>query len=213
MPRIAAMARQAQPGLLLVDRTVHGPYENYQTPEQKVPDHQLANPWESCLTLANNWGYVPNDVYKSPTKIIHSLVEVVAKGGSLLLGVGPRPDGTLDQEAVTRLTAIGKWLDVNGAAIYDTRSTPRFQDGSTYFTQGKKGTRYAIACLPENQAAPTTLSWTGNMPKKGSKLTLLQTGKTVKWTATGDKVTLTLPAGLAKQAGAYPALAFAFAAE
>lgn len=213
MPRIATMARQAQPGLLMVDRTVHGPYENYQTPEQKVPDHQLPNPWESCLTLANNWGYVPNDTYKSPTKIIHSLVEVVAKGGSLLLGVGPKPDGTLDQEAVTRLTAIGKWLDVNGAAIYGTRATPRFQDGSTYFTQSKKGTRYAIACLPENQAAPATLGWTGNVPKKGTKMTLLQTGKTVQWTATGDKVTLTLPAGLAKQAGTYPALAFAFVAE
>jgi alpha-L-fucosidase len=213
MPRIAAMARQAQPGLLMVDRTVHGPYENYQTPEQKVPEQPLPNPWESCLTLANNWGYVPNDTYKSPTKIIHSLVEVVAKGGSLLLGVGPKPDGTLDQEAITRLTAIGKWLDVNGAAIYNTRATPKFHDGSTYFTQGKKGTRYAIACLPENQAAPTTLGWTGNVPKKGSKMTLLQTGKTVKWTATGDKVTLTLPADLVKQAGAYPALAFAFAAE
>ncbi|TVT39527.1 alpha-L-fucosidase [Hymenobacter setariae] len=213
MPRIATMARQAQPGLLMVDRTVHGPYENYQTPEQKVPDHQLANPWESCLTLANNWGYVPNDVYKSPTKIIHSLVEVVAKGGSLLLGVGPRPDGTLDQEAVTRLEAIGKWLDVNGAAIYSTRSTPLYQDGSTYFTQGKKGTRYAIACLPENQAAPTTLTWTGNVPKKGSKLTLLQTGKSVKWSASGDKVTLTMPAGMSTQAGAYPALAFAFVPE
>jgi alpha-L-fucosidase len=137
----------------------------------------------------------------------------VAKGGSLLLGVGPKPDGTLADEAVTRLTAIGKWLDVNGPAIYNTRATPRFKDGSTYFTQGKKGTRYAIACLPETQAAPTTLVWTGNVPKKGTKMTLLQTGKSVKWTAAGDKVTLTLPTGLAKQAGAYPALAFAFVAE
>ncbi|MBW3129832.1 alpha-L-fucosidase [Hymenobacter profundi] len=213
MPRIATMARQAQPGLLMVDRTVHGPYENYQTPEQRVPDHKIDNPWESCLTLANNWGYVPNDQYKSPTKVIHSLVEVVAKGGSLLLGVGPKPDGTLDNEAVTRLTAIGKWLDVNGDAIYSTRATDRYQDGSTYFTQGKKGTRYAIALLPETQAAPTTIAWTGNLPKKGSKMTLLQTGKSVKWTRAGDKVSVTLPASLAKQAGAYPALAFAYAAE
>ncbi|WP_317040433.1 alpha-L-fucosidase [Hymenobacter coccineus] len=213
MPRIAAMARQAQPGLLMVDRTVHGPYENYQTPEQKVPEGKIDNPWESCLTLANNWGYVPNDVYKSPTKIIHTLVEVVAKGGSLLLGVGPRPDGTLDNEAVSRLAAIGKWLDVNGAAIYSTRATARFQDGTTYFTQGKTGTRYAIACLPEGQPAPATVAWTGNVPRKGSAVKLLQTGKTVKWTATGDKVTLTLPATLAKQAGAYPALAFAFVAK
>src|SRR5215218_10911878 len=89
MPAIATMARQAQPGLLVVDRTVHGPYENYQTPEQRIPAQQLDHPWESCMTLANNWGYVPGDVFKSPTKVIHTLIEVVAKGGSLLLGVGP----------------------------------------------------------------------------------------------------------------------------
>jgi len=213
MPRIAAMARQAQPGLLMVDRTVHGPYENYQTPEQRVPDHKIDNPWESCLTLANNWGYVPNDQYKSPTRVIHSLVEVVAKGGSLLLGVGPKPDGTLADEAVTRLLTIGKWLDVNGDAIYNTRATTNYHDGSTYFTQGKKGTRYAIALLPEDKTAPTTVAWTGNAPKKGSKMTLLQTGKTVKWTRSGNKVSVSLPTSLAKQAGAYPALAFAYAAE
>jgi len=51
MPKIAAMARKAQPGLLMVDRTVHGPYENYQTPEQRIPAQQLDYPWESCMTL------------------------------------------------------------------------------------------------------------------------------------------------------------------
>ncbi|TGE04796.1 alpha-L-fucosidase [Hymenobacter fodinae] len=213
MPRIAAMARQAQPGLLLVDRTVHGPYENYQTPEQRVPDHKLDAPWESCLTLANNWGYVPNDEYKSPTRIIHSLVEVVAKGGSLLLGVGPKPDGTLANEAVTRLRVVGQWLKVNGSAIYNTRTTAQYQDGSTYFTQGPTGTRYAIACLPENKPTPTTITWTGNIPRKGSKITLLQTGKKVAWTRQGNRVQISLPPALAQQAGAYPALAFAFTAE
>ena len=79
MPKIATMARQAQPGLLIVDRTVHGPYENYQTPEQKIPEKQLDNPWESCLTLANNWGYVANDQFKTSAKIIHTLIEVVQK--------------------------------------------------------------------------------------------------------------------------------------
>ncbi len=213
MPRIASMARKAQPGLLVVDRTVHGPYENYQTPEQRVPEHKIDNPWESCLTLANNWGYVPNDQFKSSAKIIHSLVEVVAKGGSLLLGIGPKPDGTLPEEAVVRLAEIGKWLDVNGAAIYSTRATEKFQDGSTYFTQGKKGTRYAIACLPENEKMPATVEWTGNAPKKGSKIKLLQNGKTVKWVKEGDKVKVYLPESLSAAQGAYPALAFSFTAE
>jgi alpha-L-fucosidase len=209
MPRIATMAREAQPGLLIVDRTVHGLYENYQTPEQRVPENKIDNPWESCLTLANNWGYVPNDKYKSSAKIIHSLVEVVAKGGSMLLGVGPKPDGTLPEEAVTRLAEIGKWLDANGEAIYNTRATDRFQDGTTYFTQGKKSTRYAIALLPENAAAPTVIEWTGNAPKKGSKMKLLQTNKQVKWVKEGDKVKVFLPASMP----ASPALAFAFTAE
>lgn len=101
MPAIAAMARKAQPGLLMVDRTVHGPYENYQTPEQKIPDQKLDHPWESCLTLGGAWGYVPNDQYKNPAAVIHSLIEVVAKGGSLLLGVGPKPDGTLPPEVIS----------------------------------------------------------------------------------------------------------------
>ncbi|PRY11682.1 alpha-L-fucosidase [Pontibacter ummariensis] len=213
MPRIATMARQAQPGLLIVDRTVHGPYENYQTPEQRVPDHKIDNPWESCMTLGNNWGYVPNDQFKSPTKVIHSLVEIVAKGGSLLLGVGPKPDGTLPEEVVERLADIGEWLEANGEAIYSTRATAHYQDGSTFFTQGKNKLRYAIACLPEGEAVPTTLEWSGNMPKRGSKMKLLHNGKTVKWVKEGEKVRVYLPKSLSKEKGAYPALAFAFTAE
>ena len=90
MPKIATMARKNQPGLLIVDRTVHGPYENYRTPEQSIPKTKSDTPWESCITLGGAWGYVPNDNFKSATKVIHTLIEVVAKGGSLLLGVQPQ---------------------------------------------------------------------------------------------------------------------------
>jgi len=213
MPRIATMAREAQPGLLIVDRTVHGPYENYQTPEQRVPEKSIGNPWESCLTLANNWGYVPNDQFKSSTKVIHTLIEVVAKGGSLLLGIGPKPDGTLPEEAIQRLTEIGKWLDVNGEAIYNTHTTEEFQDDKTYFTQGKKGVRYAITCIPENSSLPTVVEWSGNAPKKGSKIKLLQNGKSVKWVKAGEKTKVFLPETLLKSPDSYPALAFSFTAE
>lgn len=96
---------------------------------------------------------MPHDTYKSPTAVIHSLVEVVAKGSSLLFGVGPKPDGTLADEAVSHLAVIGKWLAANGAAIYNMRTTPCYQDGRTYFTQGAWGTRYAIAC-PKTSPPP-----------------------------------------------------------
>jgi alpha-L-fucosidase len=209
MPRIAAMARTAQPGLLMVDRTVHGPYENYQTPEQKVPPTQLDHPWESCMTLANNWGYVPNDPYKSPTKVIHTLIEVVAKGGSLLLGVGPRPDGTLPKEAVQRLREIGKWMQKNGDAIYNTRITKNYQDGNIWFTHNPKtGMRYAMVCLDENRPVPAEVIWRHNIPEKKSKIKLLQTGEIVKWGQEGDQVRIFIPASIAK--GVYPALAFSF---
>jgi alpha-L-fucosidase len=209
MPKIAAMARTAQPGILVVDRTVHGPYENYQTPEQRIPEKQLDHPWESCMTLANNWGFVPNDQFKSASTIIHSLVEVVAKGGSLLLGIGPKPDGTLPAEATQRLAEIGQWTSKNGEAIYATRITKYYHAGNTWFTQNKKeATRYAIVCLEEGKQVPVTVSWQTNRPKLKSKIRLLQTGEYVKWTATENGVTIVLPKSIAGKS--YPALAFAF---
>ena len=211
MPKIATMAREAQPGLLVVDRTVHGPYENYQTPEQHIPATQLNHPWESCMTLANNWGFVTNDEFKSPAKIIHSLIEVVAKGGSLLLGVGPKPDGTMPDEAVVRLEEIGTWMNKNGAAIYNTRITKNYHDGNTWFTQNNStATRYALVCLKEGQTLPVTVSWKMNAPKKGSVMKLLQTGETVNWMMTGDEVKIMVPKSLHKMNRVPPALTFEF---
>lgn len=211
IPKIAAMARKAQPGLLVVDRTVHGPYENYQTPEQRIPAQQLDHPWESCMTLANNWGYVPNDFYKSSAKVIHSLIEVVAKGGSLLLGIGPRPDGTLTNEALQRMAEIGVWMKRNGDAIYETRTVKNYRDSSTYFTQNKKrGLYYALVCLPEGKPLPSTIEWKGNAPGKATKMTLLQTGETVKWKQSGNQTTVFLPSALLRKNEPLPALAFSF---
>lgn len=211
MPRIAAMARSKQPGLLMVDRTVHGPYENYQTPEQRIPDKQLPHPWESCMTLGNAWGWVPNEQYKSTAKVIHSLIEIVAKGGSLLLGVGPKADGTLPVEATERLAAIGAWMTVNGEAIYGTRTVTDYQQGNVFFTQQKTGgTWYALVTIKEGDALPAVVEWTGNLPKKGSKIKWLQTGKEVKWAMADGVVKINLPVALLKQASSTPALAFSF---
>jgi alpha-L-fucosidase len=211
MPKIATMARTAQPGLLIVDRTVHGPYENYQTPEQRVPEMQLPHPWESCMTLGGAWGYVPGDKPKSATKVIHTLIEVVAKGGSLLLGVGPKPDGTLTEESVQRLKEVGRWMDKNGEAIYNTRITKNYRDGDTWFTQNPRtGIHYALVCLPEDQALPGEIFWQYNLPGKGTKVKLLQTGENVKWKLEGDKVRISLPSSVVNKSEGYPALTFSF---
>jgi alpha-L-fucosidase len=208
MPKIARMARKAQPGLLMVDRTVHGKYENYQTPEQKIPDTQLDHPWESCMTLGGAWGFVNKDQYKPASVVIHKLVEIVAKGGSLLLGIGPDPDGTLPKEVVTRLNDIGKWTSKNGKAIYNTRITKNYHSGQTWFTQSKDGkTLYAIYCRNVGENPAGTISWTGNLPEKGTDVIMVSNGKKIKWNSSNGKTTVELPGDLM---GAEAALAFAF---
>lgn len=163
------------------------------------------------MTLANNWGYVPNDQYKSAAKVIHTLIEVTAKGGSLLLGIGPKPDGTLPEEAVQRLKDVGAWMKQNGAAIYNTRITKDYHSGNTWFTQNpKEGARYALVCLPDNKPQANEVVWQGNLPKKGSKMILLQTGEAVKWTANGNGVKVILPSSVLKVKDPLPALAFSF---
>lgn len=208
IPKIANMARSYQPGLLVVDRTVPGEFENYQTPERGIPEEQLDHPWESCITLGWAWSWVEGDQYKSPAEVIHILAEIVAKGGNLVLGVGPKPDGTLPDEVKVRLEQIGNWMDKNGEAIYNTRITPNYNDGNTWFTQSKDGkTIYAINCLKADQPMPKTITFKGNEPAKGSKVIFLQTGKSVNWKKTNNGIEISLPKGLPKDQGA---LAFAF---
>ncbi len=211
MPAIATMARKSQPGLLIVDRTVHGKYENYQTPEQNIPAKKLDNPWESCITLGGAWGYVPNDQFKSSTKVIHSLVEIVAKGGSLLLGVGPTKEGLFLQEQIDRLVEIGDWMKVNGEAIYSTRATDFYRDGETFFTKSKdQKTTYAIVRLKENGPVPATVEWKGNLPADKTEVKLIGENAKLKWKKEGDKIIVAIPESFLKKHKTYPALAFRF---
>jgi alpha-L-fucosidase len=211
IPAIASMAREAQPGILVVDRTVHGEYENYQTPEQHIPSQQLDYPWESCMTLGNAWGYVPNDKLKSSTQVIHSLIEIVAKGGSLLLGVGPRPDGTLSQEVIQRLNEIGNWMKRNGEAIYDTRTVPNYQDGNVFFTQNKKkGLTYALVCYKDRDPFGRYIEWNNNLPVKGSKVKMIPNGQEVKWTSDGNKTRVYFPGSILETNLNHPAIVFSF---
>ncbi len=140
MARIAAMARKHQPGLLVVDRTVGGEYENYVTPEGHVPDADLGVPWETCMPMGTSWSWVPNEQYKSTDEIIRTLVNVVSRGGSLLLNVAPGPDGQLDSIAYVRLKEVGEWLKVNGEAVYGTRASTITTSGDVLGTTEREKT-------------------------------------------------------------------------
>ena len=78
------------------------------------------------------------------------LCDVVAKGGNLLLNVGPDADGNLPEEALKRMEAIGKWLEQNGYAIYGTRPLFPYCEGNIRYTQSKDGKhQYAITLTEE----------------------------------------------------------------
>ena len=158
MGNIAAMARTHQPGLMVVDRTVHGEFENYVTPEQQVPATYLPYPWESCMTLGNSWSYVPNDQYKSSRKVIHLLTEIISKNGNLLLNIGPGPDGEWDPNAYARLEQIGKWININGEAIYDADADPALPGQGKWVFTKKQNCIYAIYQLAEKEAIAETYS-------------------------------------------------------
>ena len=190
MPKIAAMARTHQPGLLVVDRTVHGEYENYVTPEQQVPASYLPYPWESCITLGNSWSYVPGDQYKSSRKVIHMLTDIISKNGNLLLNVGPGPDGEWDSLAYNRLEAIGKWMKTNGEAVYESEADPNLpRQGKWAFT--RKGTDvYAIYQVAENEMIENSLSV--NLPAgvKVKSVSVIGGPQKVKFTQNGGQVVL-----------------------
>lgn len=199
MPRIAKMAREKQPGILMVDRTVHGLYENYRTPEQQIPKEQMNTPWETCVTLTKSWSYrkPKEEQVKSSAWVIHTLAEIVAKGGNLLLSWGPTPEGEFPKEVEAPLKEVGAWMKANGEAIYATRITDNYHDGLTWFTRSKDNkTKYAICCIKEGETIPASLKWKGNTPAKGSKIRLLSTGKNVDWKMEGEEVVVSVPKDL-----------------
>lgn len=109
-----------------------------ETPEQHIPGEPPAGPWESNLTMGTQWQYKPtNEDYKSGTRIIEMLIETRAKGGALLLNIGPMPDGRIPIEQETRLREVALWMAINHRAIYDTRPWSITNDGNIWFTKAK----------------------------------------------------------------------------
>lgn len=191
MDDLVKIARAKQPELIVVDRAVPGPYQNYLTPEQQIPSEPLRYPWETCMTMGNSWSYVPNDVYKPTGVIIKNLVDIVSKGGNYLLNIGPSPLGEFDSAAYNRLEEIGNWMNENGESIYATRACKNFNDGeSVRYTQAKDSSAIYIFFLTK----PTTQSVLKNFPGgKNYTFSFLPTGKKISYRYSENNLVLTLP--------------------
>jgi alpha-L-fucosidase len=181
------------------------------------PEH-----WQTDTSVSNaSWGYVEHDTYKTSEEIIHQLIDIVSKNGNLLLNIGPKADGTIPDEARTRLEAIGAWLKVNGEAIYGTTPWVTFGEGPTQIKAGtftdtdtrpytpqdfrftaKGGNVFAIgmACPKDGKAVIHSLGWA----HEGAGFTvgnveLLGSSEKVKWTQGANALEVTLPAGASCQ--------------
>lgn len=94
-------------------------------------------PWQTDDALGNiSWGYIKNNTFKSARYVVTNLIDIVSKNGNLLLNIGPRSDGTITDEETQVLLGTGKWLDVNGDAIYGTRPWKLYGEGPTRSASG-----------------------------------------------------------------------------
>lgn len=143
-----------------------------QVHDQNSSDKKIDHPWEECRGIGSSFGYNRNENlsdYSTSTELVHILIDKVARGGNLLLNIGPTADGRIPVVMQQRLTDIGEWLDVNGEAIYETRAwtnTTSSKDKSVFYTRKGKDLYVIFTTYPEKPF---------NVPgiKKPSSVTLL----------------------------------------
>jgi alpha-L-fucosidase len=198
MDELVEKARELQPGLIVVDRAVKGKNQNYLTPENTVPDKSLPYPWESCIIAGGGWGWVFNPQYKPSYDLVHMLVDIVCKGGNLLLNIGPSPEGIWPEDAYDRLQDMGEWIDVNGEAIYGTRAIAPFKESKICYTNKKNtNTVYAIYMADKDEKTiPSKIVINSFTPKAGSEISLLGSNKSLKWEKVGNGTLVSVPEDL-----------------
>jgi len=142
---LMAMVRKRQPAIIMNNRlyctpeagwrsmgtdgfvgTLDWRYGDFITPEQHIPDTRMPGiHWETCMTMNTTWGYSEHDhAWKSSETLIRNLVDVASKGGNYLLNIGPKGDGTVPQESIEAMQAIGAWMKVDRESIVGTTASP-----------------------------------------------------------------------------------------
>ncbi len=194
-----ALIHRLQPAALVIPNNHEAPRpgEDVQTFERDLPGANGqgfntttigALPLEMSETMNDSWGFRLTDhKWKPAPVLIRSLVEAAGRDANFLLNVGPRPDGTFPDSAVTRLRALGDWLRINGASIYGTRAGPLTPRPWGVTTQrGDTTYLHLLTGIDATLAIPA-------LPRRIAKAFLLDGGATVTVSNTTGGTTLTLP--------------------
>jgi alpha-L-fucosidase len=115
--KMTQMARDLQPHIIVNNRAKLD--EDFGTPEETVKAAETGRAWEACMTFNGSWGYMPiSPDWRSAREVVEMLRTATAGQGNLLLNIGPTPDGSVPEEAETRLNTVGQWVRLNSEALY-----------------------------------------------------------------------------------------------
>lgn len=176
--------RGLQKDIIVNDRS--GAPGDYDTPEQRVGAYQDHRPWETCMTICNQWAWKPDDPMKSLKECLQTLVKCAGGDGNLLFNVGPTPEGIIEDRQVQRLKEMGAWLEKYGQSVYATRGGPY------------KPTRQFASTRKGNVVYLHVFAWDGpalTLPPLGRKVvsSSLLTGGSVQVRQGAEGLTVTVP--------------------
>jgi alpha-L-fucosidase len=159
-----------------------------------VPEKELPYPWESCIISGGGWSYTPDAKYMSGHKGVQMLVDIVAKGGNLLLNIAPSPEGEWQEGAYALLKEYGDWMDVNSEAIYNSSTLAPYKEDNICMTQQDNGDMYFFYMAKEDETTmPSEIIVNSMELVKGSKVTLLGSEQALTWSATTEGFKVNVP--------------------